>query len=108
TDPGHFHAVRFYENRESLCKIVAEFLTEGLKSGEPGLVIATPEHREGILHELRARQINVEAVQLSGDLLMLDGQATLDTFMVDGHPEERPFLKTALSAIEQLCRGRRD
>ena len=52
---GHFHAVRFYENDESLCRIVAEFLGEGIVSGQPALVIATPEHRDDIVQELRAR-----------------------------------------------------
>jgi hypothetical protein len=38
------HAVRFYENRESLARIVGRFLGEGFVVGLPAIVIATPEH----------------------------------------------------------------
>ena len=27
---GHFHAVRFYEDSNSLCRIVSRFIAEGL------------------------------------------------------------------------------
>ena len=52
----HHHAVRFYESDESLCRIVAEFLGEGLIVGQPALVVATPEHRAGIIEQLRAEE----------------------------------------------------
>src|SRR4051812_33111550 len=71
-DGGHFHAVKFYENPESLCRIVAEFLSEGLAQQQPALVIATLEHRGGIVQELSARHFDVPKLQRTGDLLMLD------------------------------------
>jgi hypothetical protein len=33
--PGHFHAVRFYENKTSLCRTVADFLAEGFRDHQP-------------------------------------------------------------------------
>lgn len=106
--PGHFHAVRFYENKASLCRTVADFLGEGLAQGQPGLVIATPAHREAILAELRSRQIDIDALQTAGDLLVLDAEAVLSTFMADGMPDAALFNKSVPAAIEQLCRGRVD
>ena len=38
---GHFHAVRFYEDDKSLCRIVSGFIAEGLALDQPALVIAT-------------------------------------------------------------------
>jgi hypothetical protein len=106
TDSGHFHAVRFYENSESLSRIVAEFLAEGIVAGQPALVIATPEHRAGIESELRARHFDLDKVQAAGDMVMLDARETLAAFMVEGLPNADLFRAAAVRAIEQACRGR--
>ena len=103
---GHFHAVKFYETRESLCRIVAEFLGEGLITQQPALVIATAEHREGIVAELRTRHFDVDGMQAAGDLLLLDASDTLATIMVDGMPDANLFFAYAERAIEQV-RGKR-
>jgi hypothetical protein len=105
---GHFHAVRFYENKESLCRIVATFLGEGIVAGQPALVIGTREHREAIVQELRGRHFDVDGLQAAGDLLLLDAREALSTFMVDGHPDENRFTTNMVSAIDRLCRGRTD
>jgi hypothetical protein len=106
TDSGHFHAVKFYDTRESLCRIVAEFLGEGLVAQQPVLVIATPEHRAGILAELTARHFDVDKTQAVGDLLLLDAAETLSAFMVDGMPDDSLFVAEMTRAIEQVSRGR--
>jgi hypothetical protein len=105
---GHFHAVRFYESPDSLCRIVAAFLSDGLTTGQPALVIATPEHRAAIIETLRALDLDAEALQASGDLLLLDAEATLERFMVDGMPDPVRFHEVGAEAIERACSGRRD
>ena len=105
---GHFHAVRFYENKASLARTVSEFLAEGLVTGQPALMIATPEHRDAVLDELRARHIDVEKVDAAGDLLVLDARETLRLFMVDGMPDVSLFKTHLPAAIDRLCRGRKD
>jgi hypothetical protein len=100
--------VRFYENSESLCRMVAEFLGEGFVTGQPALVIATPEHRTGIVHELRARHFDVDGVQASGDLLLVDAREALSGFMVDGQPDAARFAASATESINRVCRGRTD
>ena len=44
SEHGQFHAVRFYESRQSLAGMVGQFLGEGFVAGLPAVVIATPEH----------------------------------------------------------------
>jgi DcmR-like sensory protein len=105
---GHFHAVRFYDTKESLCRIVAEFLGEGLVANQPALVIATPEHRDGIVQELRARHFDVDQMRAAGDLLLLDAREMLATFIVDGQPDADLCRIHVTRAIEQVCRGRKD
>jgi hypothetical protein len=105
---GHFHAVRFYENKESLCRTVADFLGEGLALGQPALVIATPVHREALFSELRARHFDVDSVAAAGDLLLLDAREVLSSFMVDGLPDAGLFTTHVPAAIDRLCRGRKN
>ena len=108
TPSGHFHAVRFYDSPDSLCRIVAAFLSDGLNTGQPALVIATPNHCAGIIETLGALELDVEALQASGDLLVLDAEATLASFMVDGMPDAVRFKAAGAEVIERACRGRRD
>ena len=105
---GHFHAVRFYDSKESLCRIVAAFLGEGLTAGQPGLVIGTPEHRAGIADALRERGFDIDRLEAAGDLLLVDAKEMLATFMVDGQPDAVRFHEHAARAIDRLCRGRKD
>jgi len=105
---GHFHAVRFYDSPGSLCRIVAAFLADGLAANQPALVIATPEHRAGIVETLRALNLDADGLQVSGDLLVLDAEATLARFMVDGMPDPVRFKAVGGELIEHACRGRRD
>jgi hypothetical protein len=103
-----FHAVRFYENSEALCRTVADFLEEGLALGQPGLVIATLGHREGLVAELRSRHLDVDKIETAGDLLLLDAREVLATFMVDRMPDA-PLFKTHIPlAIDRLRRDRKD
>ena len=108
TNSGHFHAVRFYENKASLARTVADFLAEGFGLDQPALVIATPAHRDALLAELHARQLDVATLQAAGDLLLLDARTVLATFMVDGMPDATLFNQHVPAAIEQLCHGRKD
>jgi hypothetical protein len=88
--PG-YHAVRFYENERSLAQMVAEFLAEGLTAREPAIVVATPAQRAGILRELVERGVDVVRLERSGELMLLDAEDTLSTFMTDGQPDGGQF-----------------
>ena len=99
---GHFHAVRFYEDSNSLCRIVSGFVAEGLALNQPALIIATQPHIDCIVENLTAATIDVEALKAKGDLLLLDARRTLSTFMVNGHF----YNASAGSALEKVSRGR--
>jgi KaiC/GvpD/RAD55 family RecA-like ATPase len=106
-DRGHFHAVRFYENQSSLCRIVASFLREGFAHGQPALIIATAEHSRGIVAELSARDLFAEALIDSGDLILIDATQTLASFMLGGLPNPDKFAEVITAALERVRRGRR-
>jgi MEDS: MEthanogen/methylotroph, DcmR Sensory domain len=102
---GRFHAAKFYESPESLCEVVAEFLSEGFVEHHPALVIGTPEHRAGILAALRARRLDVDRLQSDGELLLLDDCDVLASSMADGMPDATLFTGATACAIE-VCRSR--
>jgi len=110
TDPSrihaHHHAVQFYGNDNELLNTVGTFLSEGLVSGHPAVVIATPPHRLAIEKALEHRMIDVERARRLGDLVLLDADDTLATFMVDGVPSAAVFKKTMGDVIEQTLHGR--
>jgi len=102
---GHFHAVRFYENEASLCPIVANFLREGFAFGQPALVVASAEHANGIVAELRARELNIERLIASRDLVLVDATEALSSFMVGGYPNPGKFSKTFTAAFDRVRGG---
>ena len=102
------HAVRFYEDAASLCRTVANFLSEGLALGHPALVIATPQHRDALLAEFRSREVDVGAAQTTGDLELLDARHVLASVMIDGMPDAPLFNEQLATAIGRLSRGRKD
>jgi hypothetical protein len=105
---GHFHAVRFYESADALAVIVADFLAEGLASGWPAVVIATAEHWSLVAPHLVNRGFDLERIQARDDLVVVDAQKTLGSFMIDGAPDALLFRETVVPLIERACQGRRD
>jgi hypothetical protein len=101
-----YHGVRFYENEKSLSHIVAAFLCEGLAGNNPGIVVAVPSQRAAILRALHARSVDVVRLQRSGDLLLLDGDDMLATFMVDDKPDPDRFRSGMTERIQRVCGGR--
>ena len=104
---GHFHAVRFYDNETSLCRIVAGFLREGFALGQPALVIATKAHAQGIVVELLARQLNVAELVISNELVIVDASDALASFMVDGQPNPQKFFRATKAVLDRVRGGRK-
>ena len=101
-----YHAVRFYENDKSLSQIVADFLRDGFDAGEPGVIVATAAQRAAIVRELVARGLDVVRLQQSDELVLLDAEETLSTFMMDGDPDREKFKNRMCEVIKRACRGR--
>jgi len=103
---GHCHAVRFYEDEQSLYQIASDFIGDGLVAGQPAVVIATPVHRDEIARGLEALSCDVTRMRVSGQLLMLDARETLLTFMKDGYPQPEAFHESLARAIDSVRTGR--
>ena len=101
--PGskRFHAVKFYEDSESLCRLIADFLGEGFVGLQPAIVIARPTHLAQIEAELYARGFDVSRLKSTGDLLVVDAERILEQFIIDGMPDRARFETVVIPLIEQ-------
>jgi MEDS: MEthanogen/methylotroph, DcmR Sensory domain len=107
-EAGHFHAVRFYEDAQSLARMVATFVAEGFIGGLPAVIVATPEHRDAIIDKLNAMSFDLSHLKRRGDLIVLDARDMLDSFMIDGMPNAEQFEAAMLPVIDKACRKRQD
>jgi hypothetical protein len=107
-EAGHFHAVRFYEDAQSLARMVATFVAEGFIEGLPAIIIATPEHRDAIIRKLTSMSFDLDHLKRQNDLIVLDARDTLALFMVNGMPNAKNFESAMLPVIDKACRGRQD
>jgi MEDS: MEthanogen/methylotroph, DcmR Sensory domain len=105
---SNFHAVRFYKDAHSLCALVSSFLTVGFVASHPALVIATPEHRSGILEQLRWGGMDPVGLQTNGSLVLLDAQDTLDAFMKDGMPDSGRFTALVEPMLQSITQKHPD
>lgn len=103
---SHHHAVQFYGNEQSLFTTVATFLSEGLVTRQPAIVIATPSHRAAIEAHLCGRLIDCEHARRNGDLVMLDAEELLEQFMIGDVPNPDLFEQNVGSVVKQVLDGR--
>jgi signal transduction histidine kinase len=101
------HVVQFYEADAVLLDGVAEFIGAGLRSGDAGLVLATPAHRAGVEERLRAAGLDVAGARASGQYAALDAAEALTRFMVDGAPDPARFAATIGDAVARASSGGR-
>src|SRR5262245_18179625 len=94
------HAVHFYERDDDAASAVAPLVADGLRAGQPVVVIASPAHRELFVRRLQALDIDVEAVRVAGTLTILDAARTLARFIVAGAPDAEAFRRVVSSIIE--------
>jgi hypothetical protein len=86
------HLVQLYEADENvLSRNVGRFLCDGFKQGGRLLVVATPEHTESFVGEIRRLGINPVAAEREARLVTLDANNVLARIMVDGYPSAERF-----------------
>jgi DcmR-like sensory protein len=107
-ESGHFHAVRFYEDAQSLARIVAGFVAEGLIADQPAIVIATPAHFSSIADQLRSMSFDVDTLLKDRRLIALDAQETLNRMMSDGMPHAQLFEDAIVPAFDAAAGTRQD
>lgn len=101
------HDVQFYQTEEFLHGSVADYLSTGVRLGQPIVVIATAAHRRGYREAMRARGANPDDLTEGRDAVWLDARETLAAFMEGGQPNAELFDLTVGRIFESLRRNRR-
>jgi hypothetical protein len=104
--PPACHAIGFFDGEEQLCAEIAEFVSEGLASGQPALIVTKEAHRVGIARELRNLGVDVDGATTAGDLRMADAHEVLESIMVGGLPDATRYHDTVGAAVASLLKGR--
>jgi hypothetical protein len=86
--------VDFYADDAVFLDSLSDLIGRALKAGGVCLVIAAAPHRQGIAQRLRAVGIDLSLAVRNSQYLLLDAEATLAKFMVDGSPDPQRFFAT--------------
>jgi hypothetical protein len=105
--PPHGHSVKFYASQASLFQTVGEFLGRGLRDGHPALMIATAAHSRGILDELERRALRDCSPAARGELLILDADQVLASFVSGNVVDRAAFERTVGSTVRLLVHKHR-
>ena len=97
------HVLRYCQDDAALTVCAAGFLADGIASGEPAVVFATPARRETMCECLRERGLDVDYLERESRITLLDARATLATFMVGDLPDAHKFSHSVGAAVERLC-----
>jgi hypothetical protein len=97
------HVVQLYgRDDQLLTRHVGQYLAEGLRRGDGLLLIATGAHTEAIVRGLEEEGGAFAAAALAGRVLVLDAEATLTRFLVDGSPSWELFEDVVGTAVRGL------
>ena len=98
--PGH--DVQFYDSEDFLVREVARFLAEGIRAGQPLIIIATQAHRRQFASRLRELGFDADEYYFGSDAIWLDARDTLNAFMEGGMPNRDRFEATVGFVFERV------
>jgi len=101
TAPAGRHICQIHRDPQKLAYSVGDFVTAGLKRGERVILVAEPDHTSLVFQYMTWNDWNPDVFQSSGQLTVLDAQATLDQFMRDGSPDWNSFRLTIGGVLTQ-------
>jgi len=85
------HGVQFYSQDKFLLEELSGYIGGALRAGDAAIVVATQQHRDGLLQWLTAQGLDVTPLLEQGRFVSLDARQTLAAFMVEGWPNEERF-----------------
>jgi len=93
------HVVQFYGEDRFLLDELSRFIGNALGAGEPAVVIATKEHRDGLNQRLQNWGLDTARAIAQGRYMPLDAADTLSKLMHAGSPDPARFAEVVGSAI---------
>jgi signal transduction histidine kinase len=97
----HQHGVQFYSQDKFLLEELSRYICDALRAGDAAVVVATEEHRDGLLQWLTAQSLDIPALLEEGKLVITDAGQLLSEFMSDGWPNEDRFNEVVGGIVER-------
>jgi hypothetical protein len=95
------HIVQLYQDQEFLNRAVCRFAAAALENGEGVILVPTSAHWDAFRPRMEAAGVDVDAVQRTGQLKVVDADQLLPRFMRGGMPDGPLFLGLAAQVIDQ-------
>lgn len=102
--PGH--DVQFYDGEDFLVREVTKFLAEGVRAGQPLIIVATEAHRREFASRLRELGFDADGSYFGSQAIWLDARDTLSAFMEGGMPNRDLFDATIGAVFERALNNR--
>ncbi len=101
---GTTHDVHFYPSDASLVQVVASFLSEGVRAGQPLVVIASPARRKAFSQKLL--ELHPDFDSREAETIWLDARDVLAGFMEGSMPNPELFEATVGNVFKRLMASR--
>jgi len=101
------HIVQLYQDEGFLGEAVSHFAAEGLAQGDAVILVATGPHWDLLSGCLAGKGLDVAALRHQGQLLLLDADDTLPTFLARNMPDATTFKGLARATIAKARAGSR-
>jgi len=98
--------VQFYQGEDFLVREVTKFLSEGIRAGQPLIIVATESHRKQFAGELRRLGFDADEHYFGSNAIWLDARGTLSEFMEGGMPDRERFEATLGPVFGRLLGNR--
>jgi CheY-like chemotaxis protein len=104
----HRHEVVFYSSDTGFLEGLSEFIADTLKAGKTVMVVATESHREGLVHILKARGLDVDGAIQRGTYIESDSAETLSTMLVNGVPDRKQLFERIGGLIDAAAQAQKE
>ena len=101
------HLCQFFDTDESRGEAVAAYVADGLRAGEPVVLVTRPAHSVSITHQLEAAGIGVEREVEQGRLLVKDAFEMLARISPRGTPSAAAFDQAIGAVVRRLAESGR-
>jgi hypothetical protein len=95
------HLVQIYDDEGSFLNSLEGFAGSGFLAGDSVILIATGDHLKALNQRLMLHGFNINKLISEDRYLPLDADETLENFMIDGHPDEKRFMKLADGIVKR-------
>ena len=87
------HDVHFYSDERVFLERSGQFLAGALSDGNPVVVLATSDHRQGLLEQLRRQGVDIERAIRDGAYIEEDAEDTMSQVMTNHRPDLPRFVE---------------